>query len=105
MPRDGRATLVAEPAVSVVRDWNVLGHSAQIRSILGDLDRVLPRLALGRRVPPILLNGETGTGKGPPPRVRHDPSPRRAGPFIDLNCAAIPATLIEAELFGHERGA
>ena len=83
----------------------VLGHSAPIRSILKALERLLPSLGPGRRVPPILLQGETGTGKGLLARCIHQASARAGGPFIDLNCAAIPATLLEAELFGVERGA
>ena len=53
----------------------------------------------------ILLAGESGTGKEIVAHTIHDLSARRDGPFIVLNCAAIPDTLIESELFGHERGA
>src|SRR5262249_27196337 len=56
-------------------------------------------------VPPLLLQGETGTGKGLVARIVHDSGPRTAGPFIDVNCAAIPETMLEAELFGFESGA
>ena len=91
--------------MSLAGNWKLLGRSARIRSILEDLERVLPRLEPGRRVPPILLQGETGTGKGLLARTIHETSPRASGPFVDLNCGAIPSTLIEAELFGFERGA
>jgi transcriptional regulator with GAF, ATPase, and Fis domain len=94
-----------ETPVSTVEDWKLLGRSAPIRSLLTDLERVLPSLGPGRRVPAILLNGETGTGKGLLARTIHRRSPRARGPFVDLNCAAIPATLLESELFGFERGA
>jgi DNA-binding NtrC family response regulator/tetratricopeptide (TPR) repeat protein len=56
-------------------------------------------------VPTVLLQGETGTGKGLVARVMHDSGPRAQGPFIEVNCAAIPDTLFEAELFGVEAGA
>ena len=56
-------------------------------------------------VPTLLLQGETGTGKSLVARVVHDSGPRASGPFVDVNCAAIPETMLEAELFGFESGA
>jgi DNA-binding NtrC family response regulator/tetratricopeptide (TPR) repeat protein len=58
-----------------------------------------------RHLPAILILGETGTGKGLLARTFHEAGPRRDKPFVDINCAAIPETMLEAELFGYERGA
>src|SRR5262249_60445565 len=57
------------------------------------------------RAPTVLVEGETGTGKGLVARVLHDSGGRARGPFVDVNCAAIPEGMLEAELFGFEAGA
>ncbi len=72
----------------------------------GDGGKIREMIGLSAETPsPILITGETGTGKGVVARVIHFNGPRQHGPFIPLNCAAIPENLIEAELFGSERGA
>jgi DNA-binding NtrC family response regulator len=79
----------------------ILGQSPAMRAVL---DRARQVAALDE-TPPVLITGETGTGKGLVARTIHASGPRSGRPFIDINCTALPATLMEAELFGYERGA
>ena len=84
---------------------DLLGDSPGMRSVRERIARLLARPGEARRLPPILVQGETGTGKGLVARMIHRAGPRPDGPFVDVNCAAIPDTLLEAEMFGYERGA
>jgi DNA-binding NtrC family response regulator len=79
----------------------VIGDSPAIRAVLEQARQI----AALDETPPVLITGETGTGKGLVARTIHAASARAARPFIEVNCTALPATLMEAELFGHERGA
>jgi DNA-binding NtrC family response regulator len=79
----------------------IIGNSPAMRAVM---DRARQIAALDE-TPPVLLTGETGTGKGLVARTIHASGPRASKPFIDVNCTALPATLMEAELFGYERGA
>jgi hypothetical protein len=83
----------------------LIGDSVQIVSIREQIRRLVQRQAGARRSLPILILGETGTGKGLVARAIHTAGPRAGGPFIQVNCAAVPETLFEAELFGFEKGA
>src|SRR5256712_964768 len=84
---------------------DLLGESPGINAIRDKIVRLLARQQDTRRLPPVLIEGETGTGKGLLARLIHRSGPRPQGPFVDVNCAAIPETLLEAEMFGFERGA
>ncbi|MDQ0505123.1 sigma 54-interacting transcriptional regulator [Xanthobacter agilis] len=81
------------------RDLGIVGSSAALGAALDKVARVAGS-ALA-----VLLRGESGTGKELFAQAVHHLSPRRAGPFVKVNCAALPETMLESELFGHEKGA
>ena len=78
---------------------HIIGTSRQMRSVLELVEQVAASSAT------VLIHGESGTGKELLANLLHSLSPRRDSPFVKLNCGALPDTLLEAELFGHERGA
>jgi len=86
-----------------LRDLGVLGslvgRSKKMQEVMSLISMVAPSSAS------VLLTGESGTGKELAARTIHQLSPRAAGPFVAVNCAAIPETLMESEIFGHEKGA
>jgi DNA-binding NtrC family response regulator len=83
----------------------LVGRSSVMRTLRTRIRELAAFDTLGNPyVPTVLLQGETGTGKGLVARVIHDSGPRASGPFIEVNCAAIPETLLEVELFGFEAG-
>lgn len=76
----------------------LVGQSPAMKKLMAVIDRIAPSNSS------VLLTGATGTGKELVAQAIHDRSPRRDAAFVDINCSAIPETLIEAELFGHQRG-
>src|SRR5580704_15755284 len=97
-------TVSADVAIDNHKLWGsrmprIVGNSAALRRVLGMVQIVAPTEAT------VLINGETGTGKELIAEAIHNCSDRSNGPFVKVNCAAIPAGLLESEMFGHERGA
>jgi DNA-binding NtrC family response regulator len=78
---------------------SMVGNSKPMREIFGLIEQIAPSNVS------VLITGESGTGKELVSRTLHELSPRKGRPFVAVNCAAIPETLIESEIFGHEKGA
>jgi DNA-binding NtrC family response regulator len=91
-------TYFPEPSTSAAASSRMLGNSPAMQELRRLIERVGPTET------GVLLTGESGSGKELAAQAIHDRSPRRDGPFVTLNCGAIPAGLIEAELFGYEPG-
>ena len=101
--RQRETAIELEVARRRLRETGVLGRlvgsSKSMREIFGTIEQIAPSNVS------VLITGESGTGKELVARTLHDLSPRKAKPFVAVNCAAIPETLIESEIFGHEKGA
>ncbi len=103
----GRSALRVEPEAQPLevppsqarRFGELVGESLAMREVFAVLERVAATDAT------VLVEGETGTGKELVARALHDASPRRRGPFVAVDCGALPESLLESELFGHVRGA
>ena len=97
-----KSSLVTETKVlrkKVSKTFDIVGESSLIKNVKETIDKVAPTDAR------ILIQGANGTGKELVAKWIHEKSNRSTGPLIEVNCAAIPAELIESELFGHEKGA
>ena len=89
----------AQRQEDAIRFKDIIGSTPKMREIFNVISRV------ARTDATVLIEGESGTGKELIARAIHANSPRKSGPFVAINCGAIPETLLESELFGHERGA
>jgi Nif-specific regulatory protein len=89
----------SQPEAGVAPHGRIIGQSSQIHRVLATIRTV------ARTNSTVILRGESGTGKELFAQAVHDMSPRNKGPFVKLNCAALPESVLESELFGHEKGA
>lgn len=97
-----RSDLITETKIlkrKVSKTFDMVGESEAIQKVKDIVDKVAPTAAR------VLITGSNGTGKELVARWLHEKSNRASGPFVEVNCAAIPSELIESELFGHEKGA
>lgn len=103
----GRSVLVLKAYENPTKiQVNFFDNSAQLVGKSEKMRRIFSLLArLGQREMPVLLTGETGTGKSSIAQALHEQSVRKQSPLITVNCAAIPASLVESEFFGYEQGA
>jgi len=104
-----RNMLEREALVETTQVLKKKAHKAQSHTIVGDSEAIRDILNMVETVAPtearVLVTGANGAGKELVARQIHNCSPRAEGPFVEVNCAAIPGELIESELFGHEKGA
>jgi len=97
-----KTSLISETKVlrkKINKQYEMIGESKEITMVKELIEKVAPTDAR------VLITGENGTGKEVVARWLHEKSERASGPFVEVNCAAIPSELIESELFGHEKGA
>jgi DNA-binding NtrC family response regulator len=94
-----KARELDEPPPASTAARSLLGDSPTLRAVVDSVRRAAGSSAT------VLIRGENGTGKELLARAVHEMSPRASGPFVTLNCAALPETLVESEIFGHQKGA
>lgn len=97
--KSNQAQKQSSPSTPLQQIPGMIGSSATMKNLYQRIHKVAPTSAT------VLIHGETGTGKELAAKAIHSGSPRKENPIISVNCAAIPETLIESELFGHEKGA
>src|SRR5262245_52913076 len=105
-PRGGMPMADSPPQPALHPTDRLVGRTPAVAALRAQIRHLATFDIVGSpHVPIVLLQGETGTGKGLVARIIHDSGPRSGASFIEVNCAAIPETMLEAELFGFEAGA